>query len=327
MSCKDEWTSTSSSRQAKKLDGLELNRETSSPCLSKPLNRTSPPEPFDSSSIFHLATTINGHPADAIIDSGASENIISVDFAFKNQLIFLPLEDIPNLEVADGRTLEVSHYALANLSFSVMDADHIMDIKTRLLIAPIRHSEVILGKPWLARHNPVINWTTNQIQELRTSSSALAATVQDQRSAEVFQEEWTASPPMDVVPVGSSDKPIQEVVSFPSEVIATPSDNLKFQKITRRKIASLVKKGTHLCVAYIKKVVSKTPLSQEDSFKKNSDEILTEFEEIFPEELPPGLPVERSVLHRIDEKPDAVPINGPVYRLSANEQEELLNIS
>ena len=52
-------------------------------------------------------------------------------------------------------------------------------------------------------------------------------------------------------------------------------------------------------------------------------EILKKYQDVFPEDLPKGLPPKRSVDHKIDLLPDSKPLHYPVYRLTFAEFEAL----
>ena len=51
--------------------------------------------------------------------------------------------------------------------------------------------------------------------------------------------------------------------------------------------------------------------------------ILEDYKDVFPDDLPAGLPPDRGVAHKIDLEPGATASWGPVYRLSATEADEL----
>ena len=51
--------------------------------------------------------------------------------------------------------------------------------------------------------------------------------------------------------------------------------------------------------------------------------LLTEYDDVFPDELPKDLPPERAVDHHIDLLPDSVPISKPTYKMSLAEMDKL----
>ena len=60
-----------------------------------------------------------------------------------------------------------------------------------------------------------------------------------------------------------------------------------------------------------------------ESAARCSDRLLKSYRDVFPDELPPGLPPSREVDHRIELTPGAVPPSRPTFRLSATELVEL----
>ena len=68
-----------------------------------------------------------------------------------------------------------------------------------------------------------------------------------------------------------------------------------------------------------RKIYSEVPREVRDGL----DKILSDFEDMFPEQLPKGRPPKREVEFAIKTEPGAAPPNRPPYRLSPKEHEEL----
>ena len=95
----------------------------------------------------------------AMIDSGASTQFIDLDFAVKNNL---PLTFKPKPEtliVVDGRQAENQLTHTCTLDLTI---DQHLEILT-FQVTKLAGWNMILGKTWLKRHNPVIDWTKNTV--------------------------------------------------------------------------------------------------------------------------------------------------------------------
>ena len=59
------------------------------------------------------------------------------------------------------------------------------------------------------------------------------------------------------------------------------------------------------------------------SFESQLQQLLSEFIDVFPQDLPSGLPPERQVQHSIDVVQNSKPVSKPPYRLSATKASEV----
>ncbi|KAE8238369.1 hypothetical protein A4X06_0g8816, partial [Tilletia controversa] len=164
----------------------------------------------------------------------------------------------------------------------------------QLAVAPLKHADVILGRPWLSRHNPDIDWTTGTILKLRSTPNPLVKP----------RTSLSPSPPVK----SSSPAPVRISV------------------VSRGALAKLAR-SEKVYVAFIQPTSSPapspSPSPDEEALKKHSDDMLERFSPVFPEKLPSGLPPDRRVQHRIDEYPESTPVNGPLYRHSEKELKAL----
>lgn len=92
----------------------------------------------------------------ALLDSGASECFIDQNFAAKNNIPLLKLNEKTPLVLIDGsdhRTGPISHVTVP-LLVSLGDATHVVSF----LVSNFPSCPVILGFPWLKKYNPCVDW-------------------------------------------------------------------------------------------------------------------------------------------------------------------------
>ena len=99
-------------------------------------------------------------PCYALIDSGATNNFISAAFVKRHKLECFPKPEPQALYVIDGRPIEsgaVTHSCNLKLRFEGTSQTITTDI------VQIGNYPIILGLPWLRRHNPQIDWKRRTI--------------------------------------------------------------------------------------------------------------------------------------------------------------------
>ena len=101
---------------------------------------------------------LNGIEATFLIDSGASECFLSTAFVEKNKSKTRKIKENLNIQLANG-TMRVSNLIVerACVTFN----EHAEFINFSVIGLP--KYEAILGKPWLNRWNPIINWKRNSL--------------------------------------------------------------------------------------------------------------------------------------------------------------------
>ena len=96
----------------------------------------------------------------ALLDTGASGYaFIDYDFARKHSFPMSPLPRPRTLEAFDGSTPvfgNITHTVCLNMSIG----SH-AETNMRLFVTRLSHHPIILGHPWLRKHNPTINWETS----------------------------------------------------------------------------------------------------------------------------------------------------------------------
>jgi hypothetical protein len=101
---------------------------------------------------------LNGHFARIIVDSGATSQFFSEKFMRKSNL---PVQGLQSrtVRVADDTKSIRSGFATLNLQAGTMPSE-----KIAAYTFPLQHFDLILGRPWLKKHNPHINWATDSLE-------------------------------------------------------------------------------------------------------------------------------------------------------------------
>ena len=101
---------------------------------------------------------LNGIEVTFLIDSGASEWLLSTAFVERNKIKTRKTKEKLNIQLADG-TARVSNLIVKQAC--VTFDDHAESIDFSVIGLP--KYEAILGKPWLHQWNPVIDWKRNSL--------------------------------------------------------------------------------------------------------------------------------------------------------------------
>ena len=110
-----------------------------------------------SSNLLAITSTISGKKVKALIDSGATNNFLSLTWAKANKIPMKRHEKRMTLSLADGSTTHYEHFTTVSVSFK----GH--TIKTNFDIVNLEHNNAILGIPWLTKVNPTIDWNTKTV--------------------------------------------------------------------------------------------------------------------------------------------------------------------
>ena len=95
----------------------------------------------------------------AVINSGPSTQFIDLDFAVKSNLPLTLRPKPETLIILDGREAESQLTHTCTLDLTV---DQHLETLT-FQVTKLTGWNMILGKTWLRRHNPIINWTKNTL--------------------------------------------------------------------------------------------------------------------------------------------------------------------
>ena len=308
-------------------------------------------------SLIKLSGLVSGQSAVFLVDSGATGNFVNADFVKQHSLpsVLLPVQDIVTL--ADG-----SQQAAGSMVRSAPIVIGSYQDQADLVSLPLSGYDVILGMPWLHQYNPTIDWKQKTIcfsdsrqrqhRLVVTKSVALGSRNQPALAAGSAPGPPPSNP-------GSRDREppnrppnrhhhlnlvsskqlrqhirrnqIEKIIAVrydPSAGVIEPSveseaeNPSKSANVPASKSLASIRSALTATAAQLKSASSNAvPLTNEhiDSWAV----IRKEFPDVFPAELPPGLPPSREVDHKIELIPGSAPPSRPTFRLSSSELTEL----
>jgi len=225
------------------------------------------------------------------MDDGATGDFISSSFVKKLQVtpVSAPSRQI-KLAIKNNSTP-----AQCNMGITLLIALSSLVENRYFDIADLDHYDVILGMPWHEDHNPVINWKE------KTVSVGL----------EDGQDIQVAGP--------QKQKKHNKMLS---QTEANVNSSVNIARISLLQTKRLVrKKGTEICLCLVRG--TEYGASEQQALQPQVEKLLKEYKDVFPDELPNGLPPSRTVEHHIDLVPGAEPTSRAPFRLSFEELQEM----
>ena len=222
--------------------------------------------------MFKLRGYFAGQTATILIDSGASTEFIDPDFARRCNLSLTDSDRI--VKLADGTVVAALGSVATDCSLSAATGTPIV-FRSTFTATPLEGYDAILGMTWLNAHDPIIGWKNRSIT-LRTPGS-----------------------------------PARQI--RPLECIESDQPSVaRLATITMKGLRKSHRRGEldELFVIHVQptKALSATPVAA-SSIKEcpAAEALLAEFADVFPDQLPPGLPPVRGAEHAIELKPDSRP--------------------
>ena len=232
-------------------------------------------------------------PVRIMIDSGSTSNFISRSWVSQHQIPEQYLENPNVVRLANGEMERVYSYTVAPLTTGEYHQDIMLSVIT------LQNNDIILGMPWLTFHNPQIDWRSRTVR-LRGGATGITLS--------------------EMVASDSSDEDAED---------SSAAAQLELWSAQQVKRASR-KKDVELGLAIVRAVSSAETVTQKDgsAVKSLTDhpqakKLLAEFADVFPDDLPSGLPPKREVDHKIELEPGCVPPTKAPYRMSPLELDEL----
>ncbi|XP_057808911.1 uncharacterized protein LOC131023389 [Salvia miltiorrhiza] len=235
--------------------------------------------------LFQSACTINGKVCRFIIDTGACENVIASEVVKK-----LAIADEPHPQpyslawLQNGNTILVNRRAMVTFSIGSKFTDTIW-----CDIVPMDACHLLLGRPWQFDRSIIYDGRHNTYSFIYEGVKLVL------------------------------------MPSVPSPVPPTPPPHSNTPATQQNKVLLLSRKQFFREWAHDQPIflLFSHEISSSSTPPPMVSALLSEFQDIFPEDLPSGLPPLRDIQHHIDLVPGAQLPNRPHYRMSPSEHEEL----
>ena len=235
------------------------------------------------SSIFYIYFRIGNRSCKLIVDSGSCINVVSADSVAKLGLTLVPHPAPYFVSWIDASTLPVTHQCAIPMKVSTYEDTVICDV------LPMRIGNIILGRPWLFDCNVRLEGRANTVSFMFRGRQLLWYP-----SVRASTRVAPAVPPTETAPAGSTGPkkpppvPKYPIVTngciFLRELEASPED-------------------LPICFALTFDIPTEDPPPTPNA--PELAELMSEFSDVFLEELPAELPPMRSIQHAIDLIPGA----------------------
>jgi hypothetical protein len=265
--------------------------------------------------LFITTIQLQEKPVTAMIDSGASGNFITQDTVERNRLPTQKKNQAYRLRVVDGTT-----------------AQGTVDTETQLITATVRkHREeiqfdvlehanypVILGKPWLRKHNPTINWRTHEIQFADCSCGITPSRMSSEKTVTPPSGGWCRDTHTKITKTRR-----ERGIEANHSVDYASHDTKPSIQLNESGRGGYDTSGTQKPRSDTSRKTQTSGNTSEVPQGKVPDEY-KEFEQLFQKKPPESeLPEHQEWDHEIPIEPGKKPSFGPIYQLSAKELQTL----
>ena len=277
---------------------------------------------------------INGLSVSALLDSGCSGDLVSLNFIREHRIKFNEVAPIKTTTAVQT----VSHsYIVGEVTLN-LKFQHLNE-QRKFGVININNHNFILGMSFLQEHNPVINWKSRKVNlENREFED------QDKVDMEINDIEKEISKLKKLtdirkakVKLAEAQKEYNEIGLDNNSKDNNNNEDIKSSKVNLvefDKVKKSLQKNSKDQVLVMVNGIDKNHRESESKIEELNDdeefiqdsklkELVSNYNDIFPKELPKELPPRRKVEHEIRLENNSKPPSRAPYRLSFIEQEEL----
>ena len=239
--------------------------------------------------VLELAGRVRGVSTRVLLDSGSTGNFISTQFLTAVGLPVQPDPEWEEITLADGSKLRTE----GRVQFQLRCGGYKGKILARVF--PNLHKEIILGIPWLREANPSIDWIQRRVT-VTARGSDITLPMTQQRGEDNMAAEVHFCSAKQLAKQARRGQPICMAIVRPAEKVES------------------VEQGTG---------GTDEQMMFHEEMPDEIKAVLTEYKDVFPSDLPPGLPpVRQGHEFKIDVEDETPPVHRPIYKLSPLELDE-----
>jgi hypothetical protein len=257
---------------------------------------------------------------EGLLDCGASGLFIDRDYVNRNRIPTRRLQrPIPVLNV-DGTPNEAGAIKEV-VSLVLRYKDHAE--RALFAVTSLGSQDLILGLPWLKRHNPEVDWRTGEVRmnrcnvQCQTCKLEIRRLCRERRSCRRAQKRCQEGPRPTYTEEEESEEKEEEIeggLEHGDRIIATVfKEEDKEERI----------RATMTISQRLAEAATRTQREASKGFKELVPDYLHEFEDVFSKTSFDTLPDRKKWDHAIELIPQAIPRSCKVYPLSREEQGQL----
>ena len=217
--------------------------------------------------LFKLRAYFNNQVATLLLDSGATSEFIDPAFARRCGLELTPSAN--TVRLANGTIVPAQGQVNSACSLEAAKGDPI-PFNATFTATPLEGYDAILGMTWLTKHDPIIGWSNRSIT-IRPAGTKIQRLI---RPLECIEDESTTTGLAAFTLKGLRRAHKRKEVEELYTIMVRPSQSTEFTQTAEDPAA---------------------------------ESLLAEFKDVFPDQLPDGLPPTRGVEHTIELKPGSRP--------------------
>ncbi len=292
--------------------------------------------------LLTLPARIGDCRVNLLVDCGSTGNFISSEFVSRNNILTEEINNKQMVVLADG-SKQITNQIVRNVHIWIENENENKNESTRiyhecldLIVLPLSSYEIIFGMPWLKFRNPRIEWnesitlidSRNCIYEFRTGKSKNR---QIESNEKMNQKNWNFNKQNRVNNVNMLPQVERTGYASKNETKLDYQKNTKnlVELISAKQFARDLKHNRdnemELYVGMVRTSDEQQNIQTQNNISNNelSKRMIDKYIDVFPVDLPKGLPPHRLIDHTIELHPGSSPPYRSSFRMSPLELQEV----